>query len=71
LFGVAAALFGVAARFRLVPGTRIGCGMRVVMRLRMRVVVVVVAGPSLPVAAAVARILTHRWYSWFCAERTI
>src|ERR1700742_4383217 len=72
LVGVAAALlFGVAARFRLVPRTRIGRGMRVVMRMRVRGVVVVVAGPSLPLAAAVARILTHRWYSWFCAERTI
>jgi hypothetical protein len=33
------------------------------LRSPVAVVIVVVARPSLPLAAAIARILSHRWYS--------
>lgn len=39
------------------------------MRTAITVVVVLVAGPPLPLIPAVARIVSHCYYSSFCAER--
>jgi hypothetical protein len=53
---VGAALLGSATTL-LVQGTGVA------------VLVVVVGGPPLTLVAAVARVVAHRWYSWFCGER--
>ena len=44
---------------------------RIVLRPAVAVVVVVIAGAPLPLTSAIARIVSHRWYSWFCGERLI
>src|SRR5271163_3314236 len=70
LVGVAALLRRIgAALLRRIGTSGVLAGPRVVLRMPVLVVVIVVAGPPLPLAAAVARVLGHRWYSWFCAER--
>ena len=83
LTGVAAALFGVAA-LRWVTAAllwRVSSSLvsralrllaaRLVLGTPIAVVVVVVSGPALPLTSAVARVVSHRWYSWFCAERLV
>jgi hypothetical protein len=62
------ALLGrVAALLRRIRGARVRRGRRILLRTA----VVVIAGPSLPLTPAVARIVSHLCYSWFCAERLI
>src|SRR5271163_4847942 len=63
-------LVGVAASFRWIGSAGIRSSVRVVLWMPVVLVVVVVTGPPLPLAAAVARILSHR-YSWFCAKRMV
>ncbi len=63
----------VAASFRRIrtgSALRTRATARIVLWTRVAFVVVVV-GPPLPLTAAVARIVSHRWYSWFCAKRVV
>ena len=56
--------------FGRIRGTRglLSCGTRVVLRTAVLIVVVLVAGPS---GSAVARVVGHRWHSWFCGVRLV
>jgi hypothetical protein len=69
--GWVAALLRRKSRARVGPALRILTGALVVLRTPVTLVVVLVAGTPLPLTAAVARVVTHWWYSWFCAERLI
>lgn len=59
--GITALLGWVRARVR--RGRRTS---GIVLRTAVAVVVILVGGPPLSLSAAVARIVSHRWYSWFC-----
>src|SRR5690625_2645225 len=56
----------VAALLGRVGGAGVLAGVRVVLRAT-----VVVVGVPLPGAAAVARVVGHRWHSCFCGERMV
>src|SRR5271166_6405807 len=62
-------LVGIFARFRRIATPGVLATARFILRMAVVLVVIVVARPPRPLAAAVARIVAHRWYSWFCAER--
>src|SRR5271166_2148015 len=62
-------LVGISARFRRIATPGVLATARFILRMAVVLVVIVVARPPRPLAAAVARIVAHRWYSWFCAER--
>ena len=80
LVGVAgrlvSALRWVAALLLRISPASVGSALRllaaalVVLRTPVPLVVVLVAGTPLPLTA-VARVVSHWWYSWFCAERLI
>ena len=70
------ALGRIAALLRRISTSGVGSALLlgtswIVLGMRVTVVVVVVAGPPLPLTAAVTRIVSHWWYSWFCAKRLI
>ena len=48
-----------------------GTGARLLLRAGVALVVRLVGGPPLTLVAAVARVVAHRWYSWFCGERMV
>jgi len=50
---------------------RVRATARVILRTPGTLVVILVVGPPLSRSPAVARVVSHRWYSWFCAERLI